>query len=119
MSSVNFENPAIDQTVRVFDDFYRYEVTVPAAQYDIVYSFFRDTMQNQQSAGNFAVSLFKVAEETGIPALTLLQGFQGLDQVQLNANLAYYLNQIRSTATLLGVSVAVVPNSYAARLVIQ
>lgn len=119
MSSVNFINNNIDQTVRVFDDFYRYDVTIPAAEYDIVYSFFQNTMQNEQSAGNFAVSLFKVSEETGIPALTLLQGFEGLDSVELNANLAYYLNQIRSRATLLGVSVAVVPNAYAARLVVQ
>lgn len=119
MSSVNFVNNNIDQTVQIFDDFYRYEVTVPATEYDIVYSFFRDAMQNQQSAGYFTVSLFKVAEETGIPALTLLQGFQGIDSVRLNANLAYYLNQIRSRATLLGVSVAVIPNAYAARLVVQ
>jgi hypothetical protein len=119
MSSVNFANPRIDQTVKVFDDFYRYEVTVSATEYDIVYSFFRDAMQNEQSAGYYAVSLFKVAEETGIPALTLLEGFQGVDSVRLNANLAYYLNQIRSRATLLGVSVAVIPNAYAARLVVQ
>lgn len=119
MSSVNFANPSIDQTVRIFDNFYRYDTNVPAAEYDIVYSFFRQVMQNEQSAGNFTVSLFQVSEETGIPALTLLKGFEGLDTVRLNANLAYYLNQIRSRATLLGVSVAVVPNSYAARLVVQ
>lgn len=119
MSSVNFQNFGIDQTVRVFDDFYRYEVTVPATEYDIVFSFFREAMQNEQSAGYYTVSLFKVAEETGIPALTLLEGFQGVDSVRLNANLAYYLNQIRSRATLLGVSVAVIPNAYAARLVVQ
>lgn len=119
MGSVNFQNPGIDQTVQVFDDFYRYSVSVPAAQYDIVYSFFRDTMQNEQSAGNFAVSLFKVSEETGIPALDLLEGFRGLNTVELNASLAYYLNQIRSRATLLGVSVAVIPNAYAARAVVQ
>jgi hypothetical protein len=119
MGSVNFQNPNIDQTVQVFDDFYRYSVSVPAAQYDIVYSFFRDTMQNEQSAGNFAVSLFKVSEETGIPPLDLLEGFRGLNTVELNASLAYYLNQIRSRATLLGVSVAVIPNAYAARAVVQ
>ena len=119
MASVNNINPNIDQTVQIFDDFYRYEVTVPAVQYDIVNSFFRSVMATEQQAGNFTVSLFKVAEETGIPALTLLQGFEGLDTIQLNANLAYYLNQIRSRATLLGVSVDVIPNAYAARLVVQ
>jgi hypothetical protein len=33
--------------------------------------------------------------------------------------MAYYLNQIRSTATLLGVNAKVVPNFYAARAVVQ
>jgi hypothetical protein len=49
----------------------------------------------------------------------LLQEFQGINGVNLNVTLAYYLNQIRSRATLLGVGVAVVPNAYAARNVIQ
>jgi len=65
------------------------------------------------------VSLFRVAEETNVPALTLLQAFQGQTGLNLTANLAYYLNSIRSRATLLGVNASVVPNQYAARLVLQ
>jgi hypothetical protein len=49
----------------------------------------------------------------------LLKEFQGINGVNLNASLAYYLNQIRSRATLLGVGVAVVPNAYVARNVLQ
>ena len=80
-------------------------------------------MGTTQAAGNFTVSLFRVAETTKIPALTLLAQFQNEGQAQLGMNLdvqmAYYLNQIRSRATLLGVSVAVSPNFYAARNVVQ
>lgn len=119
MSTVNATNYNIDQTVRVFDRFYDYDVNVPAAEYDIVYSYFAKTMATKQAAGNFTVSLFRVAEETKIPPLTLLQQFEGVTGVNLNVSLAYYLNQIRSRATLLGVSNPVTANFYAARNVIQ
>jgi len=38
--SVNYTNRNIDQTVRVFDEFFRYDANVPANEYDIVNSFF-------------------------------------------------------------------------------
>jgi hypothetical protein len=118
MSTVNYTNPNIDLTVRVYDSFYDYDINVPAAEYDIVHSYFLTQMTSRQAAGNFTVSLFKVAEDTGIPALTLLKEIQGNTGVSLNVNLAYYLNQIRSRATLLGVGAAVTPNFYAARNVL-
>ena len=117
--SLNYTNTNLDQTVRIFDKFYNYDVNVPAAEYDIVYSFFKTVMADNKTAGNFTVSLFKVADDTGISPLTLLQEFQGLTGVNLSASLAYYLNQIRSRATLLGVGVAVTPNFYQARNVLQ
>jgi len=55
MSSINNTNYNIDQTVRVFDSFYEYDVNVPAAEYDIVYSYFRREMTTANAAGNFTV----------------------------------------------------------------
>jgi hypothetical protein len=118
-SSINTTNYNLDQTVRVFDSFYEYDVNVPAAEYDIVYSYFRREMTTASAAGNFTVSLFRVAEETGIPALDLLEQFKGQNGVNLNVQLAYFLNSIRNKATLLGVGVPVQSNRYAARLVVQ
>jgi hypothetical protein len=118
MSTVNYSNPNTDLTVRVFDSFYDYDVNVPASEYDIVHSYFLSQMTSRQAAGNFTVSLFRVAETTGIPALTLLQEMQSNNGVALNINMAYYLNQIRSRATLLGVGVPMVPNFYQARNVL-
>ena len=40
MTTVNYANTNIDQTVRVFDSFYDYDANIPAAEYDIVYSYF-------------------------------------------------------------------------------
>ena len=123
MSSVNYTNPNIDLSVRVFDNFYKYETNVPAQEYDVVYSYFLREMGNANYAGNFAVSLFRIAEQTGIPALTLLQQFQNEGQAQvgmtLDIQMAYYLNLIRSRATLLGVATPMKPNFYAARNVVQ
>ena len=118
MSTVNYTNPNIDLTARVYDQFYDYDVNVPAAEYDVVHSYFLSTMTTKQAAGNFTVSLFRVAENTGIPPLTLLKEFQGLNGSNLSASLAYYLNAIRSRATLLGVGAPVVPNFYQARNVL-
>jgi hypothetical protein len=119
MSSINNTNYNIDQTIRVFDSFYQYDVNVPAAEYDIVYSYFRKEMTTALSAGNFTVSLFRIAAETGIPALTLLEEFRGQSGISLNVQLAYYLNSIRNKATLLGVGVPVQSNQYAARAIVQ
>ena len=119
MSTVNHTNPNKDLTVRLFDQFYSYEVDVPANEYDVVFSYFSSVMTTRQAAGNFTMSLFRVAQNTGIPALTLLKEFQGQNGVDLSASLAYYLNSIRSRATLLGVGSTVVPNFYQARNVLQ
>lgn len=124
MASINYTNYNIDQTVRVFDSFYDYDVNVPAAEYDVVNSYFKSIMATAQAADNFTVSLFRVSEDTNIPALTLLQTFQESggnvgNSMNINLNMAYYLNSIRNRATLLGVGVPVVPNFYAARNVVQ
>jgi len=124
MASINYTNYNIDQSVRVFDSFYEYDVDVPAAEYDVVNSYFKSVMTTAQAADNFTVSLFRVAENTGIPALTLLQSFQASggnvgNTMNLDVNMAYYLNSIRNRATLLGVGVPVTPNFYAARNVVQ
>ena len=119
MGTINYSNPNVDLTVRIFDKFYSYEAFVPAAEYDVVLSFFKEQMSDPQAAGNFTVSLFQVAESTGIPALTLLEQFRGIAGLNVSLNMAYYLNQIRNKATLLGVNNAVVANYYAARNVIQ
>lgn len=118
-NTVNYTNTNVDLSVRIFDDFYKYNVNVPAAEYDIVYSFFKQNMENARVAGNMTVSLFRVADYTKIPVLTLLDTMKGKTGLDLTINMAYFLNNIRSNATLLGVNANPAPNYYAARLVIQ
>jgi hypothetical protein len=119
MGTVNAINPMIDQTVRIFDEFYNYAENVPAAEYDIVLSYFNSVFNTVEQAQNFTVSIFRVAQESGVDALTILQEIEGSTGPQLTANLCYYLNSIRSNATLLGVLQPAIPNFWTARNVRQ
>lgn len=118
MGSVNEINPQIDLTVRVFDDFYNFAVDVDANEYDTVNSYFESVFTSNQTALNFTTTLFRIADQTGVPVLTLLDQIQDQDQIQLNATLAYYLNGLRSPTTLVGINEPVVPNYYTARNVL-
>ena len=62
MSTVNYANPNTDLTVRVFDSFYDYQVDVPVNEYDVVHSYFLTQMTSRIAAGNFTISLFRVAD---------------------------------------------------------
>jgi regulatory protein YycH of two-component signal transduction system YycFG len=118
MSSVNLPNYNIDQTVRIFDEFYVFDQVVPVAEYDAVYSYMRSQFDGDEAAGNFTVTLFRVAQESGVGVLNLLQEIQRYDQPELTAVLAYYLNGLRSSSTLYGVQSVILPNYYAARNVL-
>jgi hypothetical protein len=118
-TTVNYANPKIDGTVKIFDQFYAYEANVPQLEYDAVYSYFRSVFGTAEAAGNFTVSVFRISATSDIPVMTLLQEFQGQSAPELTLTLTYYLNNTRSSSTLLGLNVATQPNFYAARNVRQ
>ena len=112
MASVNNYNPRTDTTVQIFDRFYGYQEQVPVDQYDSVHSYFLSVFQNTQSANNFTVALFRISRVSGTPVMTLLQQLQGQSAPQLSLTLAYYLNGLNSSSTLLGINVPTQPNYY-------
>jgi len=118
MASVNNVNPRVDQTVRVFDGFYEFEQQVNASDYDAVNSYFESVFRDRSAAQNFTTTLFRISAETATPVLTLLDQIRDQDTIQLTATMAYYLNGLRSPATLLGVNSTVTPNYYTARNVL-
>jgi hypothetical protein len=115
MASVNAINTKTDLTVQIFDRFYGYEQQVPVEAYDAVLSYFKSVFKSAEAAGNFTVSLFRVSQQSGIPVMNLLQQFQGQTAPQINLTLAYYLNGVRSSSTLLGLNVPTQSNFYIAR----
>ena len=119
MTTINAINPKIDQTVRIYDQFYNYAENVPAQEYDIVLSYFNSVFNTAEQAQNFTVAIFRVAQESGVDALTILQSIQGQTGPQLTATLCYYFNSVRSSATLLGILQPSAPNYWTARNVRQ
>jgi pyruvate/2-oxoacid:ferredoxin oxidoreductase alpha subunit len=115
MASVNAINTKTDLTVQIFDRFYGYEQQVPVDEYDAVNSYFRSVFGSIEAAGNFTVNVFRISQQSGIPVMTLLQQFQGQSAPEITLTLAYYLNGIRSSTTLLGVNTPTQPNFYIAR----
>jgi len=118
MGTVNAINPRVDQTVRVFDEFYGYSQEVDANEFDAVNSYFRQVFDDRPIAQNLTTTFFRISEKTGVPVLELLQQVAGQDQVQLTATICYYLNGERSASTLLGVNATVTPTVWAARNVL-
>ena len=114
MASVNAINNKIDQTVQIFDRFYGFQQQVPVDAYSAVLSYFQSVFESREAAGNFTVSVFRISQATGVPAMTLLQQFQGQTGPQITLTLAYYLNGIRSKSTMLGLNVPTQPNYYVA-----
>ena len=115
MGTVNVANPKLDLTVRIFDEFYGFQYDVQAQEYDVVYSYFKSIYTTALAAGNFTVALFRVSAEQNIPVLNLLTQLQGSTGAEVTMLMAYYLNNNRSNATLLGVSTPTQANFYAAR----
>ena len=118
MSTVNAPNPKIDQSVKIFDTFYLFEAVVPASEYDIINSYFQSVMGTTQAAANFTVTVFRIAQESRTPVMTIFEQIKGLDEPQLSLTLAYYLNGLQSLSTLLGINAVATPNYYAARNVV-
>jgi hypothetical protein len=115
MATVNAINPRVDLTVRVFDDFYGVDLQVPAGEYDVVNSYLKKVFKSQAAADDFTTQIFRIAQETKVPALTVLSQMQNQDEIRLTATISYLLNGLRSPSTLLGINAVTTPNVWAAR----
>ena len=108
----------LDQTVKVFDKFYATEMTVSAADFDAINSYFMSVCQSKNTAENFTTILFKISAYTGESVMTLLDYIKGKTGLELSAVMAYYLNSLKSKTTLYGVANIPIPNPSVQRNVI-
>lgn len=115
MSTVNVKRSNTDKSIIIFDSFYKREIKVDSNEFDIVRSYFLDLYTNPAIADDFTAVIFQIATGYEKSALEILEEMKGQDGVAVNATVAYYLNGLRSKATLLGVTVIQQPNYYAAR----
>lgn len=108
----------LDKTVRVFDQFYNFDLVVNADQYEIVYSFFYDLNKSESIAKNFTTILFRIASVTGEDVMKLLEYITGSTNIEVNGILIYYLNSLKSRTTLYGLNVEPSPNQNVQRNVV-
>ncbi len=118
MPSVNELNPKLDTSVRVFDTFNDFGITVSANEYDAVYSYLASVFKDSVAADNFTTSLFRIAAETNTSVMAVLDEIKAPDSIRVTLNIAYFLNGLRSPSTILGINTAVTPNVWAARNVL-
>ena len=118
MVNVNY-NPT-DQTVLIFDSFYKIKTVVNGSEYDLVYSYFKSVSENNQIAANFSSFLFRIAQDGGYNVLDLLESLKGnpADKLHMNKVICYYLNTFKSKESLYGVSNIPNPNQTVQRNVV-
>ena len=109
----------IDNTVSLFDQFYNINMLVPADQYELVLSYFKSISATDQIAQNFTTFLFIISNNTKIEAQDLLQQLKGLDGIQIDAVMAYYMNSVKTKTALYGVANELRPNPFAERNIVQ
>lgn len=110
----------LDNTVKIFDSFYQTNLQVGAAQYDIVRGYFLNVCKTKNVANNFTAVLFRISTQTGIDVLKLLDELQGTGGgLEMNKQINYWLNSLKSKTSLYGVSVIPQPVVSTARNVVQ
>jgi len=109
----------VDQTIRIYDNFYNTQISVSPSDYDLVYSYFVGVSGNTQIASNMTTILFRIANAGNYNILELLQIVQGAtSSLQLNTILSYYLNTFKSKTSLYGVGNVPAPNEAVQRNVV-
>jgi len=109
----------LDNTVRVFDQFYNFDLVVNADQYEIIYSFFFDLTKSISTAKNFTTILFRISAITGEDVMKLLAYINGETSLQVSGIMIYYLNSLKSKTTLYGISTEPTPNESVQRNVVN
>lgn len=109
----------LDKTVRVFDQFYNFDLVVNAEEYEVIYSYFYEVSKSKNTAKNFTTILFRISSLTGESPMKLLSYISGGTAMQVNSLMIYYLNSLKSKTTLYGINIEPAPNQSAQRNVVQ
>jgi len=108
-----------DKTLTTFSTYNNTQLTVNAATYEVVLSFFKGLTTSDKTARAYSENLFKIAQATGIDVMTLLDTFEADDKLKVTLTMAYYLNSFSDKTVLYGASDIVAPNNTVARNIVQ
>jgi hypothetical protein len=120
MALFSITKESLDKTVKIFDQFYDNTLVIPSDQYDIVNSYFIGVCSTKEIANNYTAIIFRIAQESGTSALTLLENVKGTakNKVDINKIFAYYLNSFKSKTSLYGIAQIPRPSLPVARNVV-
>ena len=118
MAIIDGVNP--DKTKRIYDKFYNFDVVVNASEYDVIHSYFFDLTKSADVADNFTVMVFRIANLTDTQAMEVFAELKtSRNSLEVNAMMAYYLNNLKTKTSLYGIGVSPTPNQTVQRNVIQ
>ena len=116
-----------ENTLEIFDSFYEEALSVPVNEWDVVNSYFVGVLKGdpnsestKDTAKKFASVLFKIAQQTGTDIMVFMDYFRTNVEtsIQVNSEMAYYLNLLKSKTALYGISTVVSPNQAVQRNII-
>ena len=102
-------------------------LSVPVNEWDVVNSYFVGVLKGdpnsestKDTAKKFASVLFKIAQQTGTDIMVFMDYFRTNVEtsIQVNSEMAYYLNLLKSKTALYGISTVVSPNQAVQRNII-
>lgn len=116
-----------ENTLEIFDSFYAEPLSVPVNEWDVVNSYFVGVLKGdpnsestKDTAKKFSSVLFKIAQQTGTDIMVFMDYFRTNVEtsIQVNSEMAYYLNLLKSKTALYGISTVVSPNQAVQRNII-
>jgi len=105
------------ETVRTINqDTNNYNVN--PSEYDYVLSFFKQHFADSAVASQFTDMIIQLSIQLNLSATDIVSNMNGKNGIEIEAELAYYINGTRSNSSLLGVAIIPQPNFYVSRAVI-
>jgi len=114
----NLNSSGTNNTTRFFNNYFTPVYTVSSDTNDAIVSYFEQQTGSLDSARLLAQTVINTAQAQRQDPLTILNEFQKLPTVQVNAILALYLNSTRVNTSLLGIKNTPRPNPYITRTIL-
>ncbi len=105
--------------VNILNNFYKTNLSIDAATYDIVFSFFAERTSSTKIANTFTENLFRASAQSGVDVMELLEAFEDTDKLRMTLTLAYYLNTFSDKTVMYGVANEIQANQFVTRNIIR
>lgn len=111
-------NTNLNPTTRYFNNVYDPVQGISQNINDAIYSYFEQYTGNKESAKVLTQVVISTAQAQNLDPLAVLTDFQKLNDNELDAYLALFLNLNRVPTSLLGVKLPPVTNAYISRTIL-